>query len=302
MEILPWVNLYVLYKGMKYSSAEDHRKFKAWTGVHPNVAEYIFNTYQHECLPNRTRVLIVLHFLKDMPSEDEGASEFKISSRNTYRKYLWDSLLYLDHKMNEIKIEERSTPFVPSTGIFKNVSLIVDGTDCPVDRPTLRSDRDYYSNGRHKENSYGRYNFKYTVACQVCTGRICYVFGPDGGSVNDITSLRNGELFGIITSWDPFEIVLADKGYQGHHKCLTPFKGKNISSDQKAFNEVLASVRIMVECTIKRIKQFGVLGSRGRFHCSVEKHDGVFNVSCQITNICFQLQPVWQHTNWYLKK
>jgi hypothetical protein len=142
---------------------------------------------------------------------------------------------------------------------------------------------------------------KYTVACQICTGRICYVFGPDGGSVADITSLRNGELFAIVTSRDPFEIVLADKGYQGHDKCLTPFKGKDILPQEEAFNEVLASVRILVECVNKRIKQFGVLGSRGRFHCNIEKHGPVFNVVCQITNICLEFEPVWQHINWYLR-
>jgi hypothetical protein len=161
MEILPWANLYKFYKHMNYSPAEDHRAFKAWTGVHPLVAEEIFNKYQHPCLPDRTRVLIVLHFLKDMPSEDEGASSFRIT-RKTYRKYLWEAVEYLDFTMHEINIEQRFSPYIPSSGIFKNVSLIVDGTDCAVDRPSHRSDRNFLSNGRHKENTYGRYNLKYT--------------------------------------------------------------------------------------------------------------------------------------------
>ncbi len=176
----------------------------------------------------------------------------------------------------------------------------MDGTDCSIDRPSLREERNFHSNGRHKENTYGRYNWKYTVACQICTGKICYVIGPDGGSVADITSLKEGELISKIVSWDPFEIIIADKGYQGHWKTLSPFKGRDLLPEQEAFNEVLASVRQLVECTIKRIKQFGVLGGRGRFHCDKIQHQYVFNVCCQITNICLERNPVWQNINWYL--
>jgi Mg2+ and Co2+ transporter CorA len=106
VDILPWANLYKFYKHKNYSPAEDHRAFRAWTGIHPSVAEKIFTKYQHPCLPDRTRLLIVLHFLKDMPSEEEGSSRFQLT-RNTYRKYLWSSIEYLDYKMDEIDIEDR---------------------------------------------------------------------------------------------------------------------------------------------------------------------------------------------------
>jgi len=303
MEItwLPWTNLYEHYKGIKCCAAENHRKFKSWTGVHPEVAEFIFNKYQDaQCLPNRTRLLVVLHFLKDMPSEDEGSSRFKISSRNTYRKFLWETIHYLDYAMNEINLEDRFLDHVPSAGIFAGISLVVDGTDCPVDRPQTRDGRNFLSSGRSKENIYGRYNLKYTVACQISSGKICSILGPEGGSVADVTALREGELVAVINACNPLEIILADKGYQGHWKCLTAYKGKDLLPEQEAFNEVLASVRIICECTINRIKKFGVLGSRGRFHCQIGEHKAIFNVSSQITNISLSLQPVWLHTNWYL--
>jgi len=69
----------------------------------------------------------------------------------------------------------------------------------------------------------GRYNFKYTIACQISTGKICAILGPESGRITDIEGLRRGET-AIISSWDPFEILLADKGYQGHPKCLTHSK------------------------------------------------------------------------------
>jgi hypothetical protein len=191
---------------------------------------------------------------------------------------------------------------IPESGLFKNISLIVDGTDCPINRPINREQRELYSNGRVKENIYGRYNVKYTIACQISTGRICFVGGPDPGSQTDISSLNYGELLSQI---EEEEILLCDKGYQGQPKCLTPFKkdrGKPfLSPVEEAFNEVLASVRILVECVIGRIKIFGALGSRGRFHChTLEKHKVVFNVACQITNLSLEIEPLKYYPNFYL--
>lgn len=295
----PWAILYYYYKGIKYSGSENDRRFRAWTGVCPDVAEYIFKKYVDEDnLPDRTRVLIVLNFMKNMPTEDEGATAFRIGSRTTYWNYLWKAIVYLNDNMTEIDIEERFYPSYPKSGIFENITLIVDGTDCPVDRPTKLEDRLKYSSGRSKENTHGRYNLKYTIACQVMTGKICAVLGPEPGKVSDITWLRNGENMLLLKS---NEIILADKGYQGHKNCLTPFKGSGLSPSEEAFNEVLASVRILVECVINRIKIFGVFGSRGRFHCSIEKHKFLFNLACQITNVSIERDPVWLQKNWYLR-
>src|SRR5690348_3064393 len=103
-----------------------------------------------------------------------------------------------------------------------NTFLTVDGTDCPINRPTERENRDLYSCGRLKENISSRYNVKYTVACQISTGRICFVDGPDPGSFADVTSLRECGLLHDLTNEQ--ELVLCDKGYQGQPRCLTPFK------------------------------------------------------------------------------
>ncbi len=83
--------------------AGDHRAFRAFTGVHPMVAEKIFMKYYHWFyLPDRSKLLMVLHYLKDMPSEDNACFTFKLGSRNTYRKWLWRVLYYLDHVMTEV--------------------------------------------------------------------------------------------------------------------------------------------------------------------------------------------------------
>jgi hypothetical protein len=118
---------------------------------------------------------------------------------------------------------------------------------------------------------------------------------PDIGAVKDSSLL-------VYTFADSDEILLADKGYQGQPRMLTPFKGSSISPEEAAFNEILASVRILVECVIKRIKNFGTLGSRGRFRSNDhEKHSAVFRVACEITNITLEEEPIWSHTNFYLR-
>jgi len=179
--------------------------------------------------------------------------------------------------------------------------LIVDGTDCPIERPTTKQMRLRYFSGRKKDNQYSKYNLKYTIAIHIATGKICAVIGPDPGAFADLYSLEISGMYAYLESWSPFEIILADKGYQGDDHCLTPWKGPNLTPEQDAFNEVLASVRQLVECVLKRVKDFRALGAAGRFRCSPEKHFMVFNVACNIANIAFERNPVWLDTNWYLK-
>jgi hypothetical protein len=105
--VRPWSNLFYFYKGVKYSDAENHRAFKAWTGVLPQVAEKIFLKYHDsDFLPDRSRLLIALNYMKLMPGEDDGSSNFQIS-RKTYRKYVWTTIYYLEFKMDEIDVENR---------------------------------------------------------------------------------------------------------------------------------------------------------------------------------------------------
>lgn len=294
INISHWIRLFN-YFAHKYCNSENDRKFKSFTGVSPEVAEVIFSRYcDNKQLKFRKHLLIVLHYLKNVPTQDFGSQIFKIS-RPTYRKILWNTLLYLDVVMDEVKIEERFFPFVPAEGPFSDISLVIDGTDCPIDRPSRRADRNLFSNGRHKENTYGRYNVKYTVAVQVVSGKICFVSPPVPGSKTDIRALKECNLFNLL---DDCENVLADKGYQGHPHCLSPFKGKNISSSEEAFNEVHASVRQIVECLFSRMKIFRVLNKR--FNCSLWKHYAVFNVCAQITNISLDQSPLWLNTNFFL--
>lgn len=136
--IKPWAKLYVKYARRKYSSSENDRKFTSFAGVLPQVAETLFQKYstigRSSPLYSRLDLLIVLYFLKHAPTEDRGTQVFCFGSRNTYRKKLWAALHYLDIEMDEISLEDRYHPFVPSRGPFKDVCVIADATECPIDR------------------------------------------------------------------------------------------------------------------------------------------------------------------------
>lgn len=184
-------------------------------------------------------------------------------------------------------------------GLFQHVYLILDGTDCPIDMPSSlpKDEKVSWCCGRKKDNAYSKYNFKYTVVVQVGNGKICSVIGPEKGSVTDVQMIRDhmSEL-----PLDENEMILGDKGYQGLARFWTPFKAPS-DINEEVINELHGSVRQLVECTFKRLKDFGCLGSKGRFHCDKSKHKALFNVCCHITNIKIDRDPIWHNVNWFLK-
>jgi hypothetical protein len=79
--------------------------------------------------------------------------------------------------MCEIDIENRFNGHVPSIGLFKDIALVVDGTDIPIERPNnknidsslLKWIRRIYYSGREKDNMKSRYSLKYTIVVQIST-------------------------------------------------------------------------------------------------------------------------------------
>ncbi len=121
--------------------------------------------------------------------------------------------------MKEIYLKKRFEGRVADYGLFEGIKLVIDGTDCPIERPNSKEDsqvqiwrRKKFYSGRDKENSRSKYCLKYTVAVQVSTGQICFIDGPRPGSMSDITALRESGLLGKIRSQNLDEVILADKG------------------------------------------------------------------------------------------
>jgi Mg2+ and Co2+ transporter CorA len=318
MELTPWRRLFSVYIG-PYSSSENDRSFRAHFGVHPQIAEHVFLRYQSEHL-TRFRLMIVLHFLKVYPTQDTASNLFKLS-RPIYRKILWSTVKYLDSVMLEISLDNRFEGFVPTNGLFKDIALVVDGTDIPIEKPNGRHinsrvlkwlRRCYYA-GREKDNMRSRYCFKYNIGVQISTGKICHISGPFPGSKNDIRILRESGFMEELRNQDLYEVFLADKGYEGLTNCLSPIKERvirengvyvtiELTPEEEAFNEILASVRFIVECTLGRVKIFNVLNYRYRKGwAKSSQHKSIFNICCQITNLSLEREPLsYSPRNFYL--
>jgi len=204
--------------------------------------------------------------------------------------------------MCEISLEERKNE--SCDGLFENFFMIIDGSDFPIRTPYKnKQERLKYFSGRPKDKLESRYNIKYIIGVQIKTGKITYLGCPTEGSRHDITALRRSGLVAIVKHDDEFELLLADKGFIGEDCCITPYKqskGKFLSEGQKIFNKMITSVRQIVECTIHRLKIFGILGSAGKWRWDKNLHPHFVNLCAQITNICIERNPVWLFPNMLL--
>ena len=102
-----WVNLYNQFVG-PYNDYDDERCFRAFTGVPVAVAETIYQRYHDPVyLSRRTDLLMLLNYLKDYPTEDNGRAQFNFKTRTTYRLKISNLLEYLDFTMSEIYLDRR---------------------------------------------------------------------------------------------------------------------------------------------------------------------------------------------------
>jgi hypothetical protein len=99
--------------------------------------------------------------------------------------------------------------------------------------------------------------------------------------------------------FDHDELTMGDKGYQGSNRIIVPFKRRRaLTERQKAFNSRLSKVRILVEHTLARVKNFQCLRTPWRH--SLYKHPIAFHVCAQITNIGLRLKPVHVRPSRYI--
>jgi hypothetical protein len=112
------------------------------------------------------------------------------------------------------------------------------------------------------------------VGVEVNSGLLVWCSRTYPGSKHDLTILQEG---GILHHLHQDEILMADKGYRGEPKILTPWDLPNDSLTHRQFN----SIRIRVEHTLAQIKKFHVLSNRWRH--SLHYHPLVWSACAKIT-------------------
>ena len=98
----------------------------------------------------------------------------------------------------------------------KGLQVVVDVTECPVERPSDSDLQKYLYSGRYHQHS-----IKYEVGVEITSGLFVWFHGGYPGSWSDIKIIRSS---GLLDQLGPNELVLADKIYLGEEQIITPFK------------------------------------------------------------------------------
>jgi hypothetical protein len=193
---------------------------------------------------------------------------------------IWGILFIWEENLNLCNLEDRfEQPRL--NGLFSTSLLIVDGTECPIERPIEDAIQNFFYSGKKKKHT-----IKYLVAVRITDGRIVWVSEPAPGRIHDITLYRM-HLQPLILPW---ETLLGDKGFQGEPELITPVKGRTLTPFEKASNTYIGSVRAIIERTIGRIKRFAAVSHVWRHDRAL--HPVVFKVCANLAQLTMEVAPL----------
>lgn len=152
--------------------------------------------------------------------------------------------------------------------------MSVDGTDCPIQEPSLFSS-EWYS---HKLNGPG---VRYEIAVSLHSAKAVWASGPfQPGKFPDVTIFRQG----LRKRLSSQEYVVADDGY-GDTKCIKP------PGEHHPQHWPLTYIRQRHENFNKRLKQFSVLKTAFRHDRSL--HSVCFYAVLNLTQVQLRYEPLF---------
>jgi hypothetical protein len=187
------------------------------------------------------KLLLTFYYLRHYPTFDQLGRQFGISE--SYANKIFHQ--YLDILVKVLKLPGQKA--LLEHGLD---AIIIDVTEQPVERPTKKQ-RQYYS-GKKK-----RHTIKaQLVICLLTLQILTVVCGK--GRTHDFKLLKQSALR-IRSEVEKY----GDSGYQGLDKLyansFTPIKKKKetpLTKDEKAYNRILATLRIPIEHVNRRCKIF----------------------------------------------
>lgn len=142
----------------------------------------------------------------------------------------------------------------PELAALDDESGVVDSYEQRVQRP-----RDHQEADRHYSGKKKAHTLKTQVVVEVGSGSVRAVTPGVPGPVSDPTLLRQSGVLARVASEDA---LLGDQAYRAVDKVLTPRRkprGKERPPADVAFNRAFARVRIVVEHSIRDLRQFQAL-------------------------------------------
>lgn len=111
-----------------------------------------------------------------------------------------------------------------------------------------------------------------------------------GGLPGKVHDKALADFYNVHSEIDNDEWILADSGYQGSIRFITPFKGRNLTVKEKLINRMIGRHRVLVENVLGQIKVFNCLKNPWRNKICL--HKVCWIVICNITNIKLKLYPI----------
>jgi hypothetical protein len=237
--------------------------------------------------PAQNKLFFILWYLKVYPTYDVAAYVFASSKTKTH---VWvKEILPLLEKTLERKITlpkrrirsvEEFLTLYPDTR-----EVLLDG----VERPTVRSQKQK-TQAKHYSGKKKRHVRK-NVLMTDPKKHILYLSPTKHGRVHDKKLLDKHLSLAVI----PKEVsIYADTGFQGiqprHPNCLVPKKkprGGELTTDEKLWNQLISSYRIVVEHAISGMKRYRAFsdifrGRRGQDDLTSHVIAGLWNFHLQL--------------------
>ena len=225
----------------------------------------------------REQILLTVIWLRLYPTHDVLGYLFGVSQPTVGR--------YLAHVLPVLEQAGRDTMRMPDPGRKRrrrlpellgdipDLAVVVDSFEQAVQRPRQAAEGPaWYSGKQH------RHTVKSQLTVQEDTGLIAHLSRSVPGRTADITLVKQS---GLLTALPPGTACLADSAYQGiaklHPLAHSPYKRlgvkpKPLTEAQLAYNRAFTARRIIVENTIRRIRDYQALNQRDRQHRSLSSH------------------------------
>ncbi len=116
------------------------------------------------------------------------------------------------------------------------------------------------------------------------TNRIVWINGPWKGRRHDAHLYNEG---GLVERLKPNEFVLADKGYTGCPKTITPIRGNHraMAQEDLDLNRAFSKTRIQVEHAFGKMKIFRIL--KGPWRGNAKDLGRIFYIIAFIHNLLY---------------
>ncbi|KAJ4456369.1 hypothetical protein PAPYR_267 [Paratrimastix pyriformis] len=218
-----------------------HRRYGAPIEIH----EQFFASLHP--MPSPVDYLRTMWWLYWAPSEQRLA-DLGFLSRHAFHDSVERTLSIIDENP-VLSWDDRLLAEVPGE-VFGDSKVCVDTTFMPIQRPHSEPEQRFCYDGRHR-----RHGLKYFLAVTVDKGLPVWWEGPFFPTINDNNIM---DLSGMEERLLPHELVLADGGFRGtaHRRTVLPFRHRDLDDDQRVYNHIQRSVRVIVENVFRLVKQF----------------------------------------------